>query len=239
MKEYTCTICNNKFKRYAAQVVVKDPTCSRKCQAEKFKISEQYKGKNNPNYKDGKCVKESYCSCGKLKDYRAERCGRCSKRSKPKDVTSWITDEQIIETIKNCSNILEVAKKTGVSAGRVSLLIKLKNIPIDHFQPSSYRPKSVSKIFVIGKKRSSVVRRRIIKDGLLPYKCLKCGLTDRWNGEPLTLDLDHINGNRADNRLENLRFLCPNCHTQTPTSRGRNSKGKKKTLTNDSNNHII
>ena len=231
MKEYTCTICKNKFKRYAGTVKVENPSCSRKCQSEKFKISCKFKGENNPNYKKGIHCHDSYCSCGKIKDYRAEKCGFCAKRSKPKDISSWISDEEIIQTISISSTIWDVSKKLGVSDYRVSCLIKLKNIPIDHFDSCAKRPKSFGKIFIIGKKRSSTVRRAIIKFGLLPYVCLKCGLTDTWNAEPLTLYLDHINGNRADNRLENLRFLCPNCHTQTPTSRGKNSKGKKKALT--------
>jgi hypothetical protein len=60
------------------------------------------------------------------------------------------------------------------------------------------------------------LKRKIIKENLLPYKCSCCGIFD-WLGNPLSLQLDHINGVNNDNRLENLRFLCPNCHTQTPT----------------------
>ena len=49
------------------------------------------------------------------------------------------------------------------------------------------------------------------------YQCSECGLGDEWNGKPIVLQLDHINGIHNDNRYENLRFLCPNCHSQTPT----------------------
>lgn len=57
--------------------------------------------------------------------------------------------------------------------------------------------------------------------------CAICGLGEAWNGMPLTLQLDHVNGVYDDNRLENLRWLCPNCHSQTATFAG---KGKRRTI---------
>ena len=66
------------------------------------------------------------------------------------------------------------------------------------------------------------LKERIIKANLLPYKCAICGNTGEWNGQKLVLQLDHINGNHFDHRKENLRFLCPNCHSQTETFSGKN-----------------
>lgn len=66
------------------------------------------------------------------------------------------------------------------------------------------------------------LKHRLIKSGLLENKCAKCGQLPVWNGEPLVLRLDHFNGINDDNRLENLRLLCPNCDSQTDTFCGRN-----------------
>jgi 5-methylcytosine-specific restriction endonuclease McrA len=65
---------------------------------------------------------------------------------------------------------------------------------------------------------SVVLKRRLISESLLENKCSiqECGLTE-WCGRPIVLVLDHINGVNNDNRLENLRFLCPNCNSQQDT----------------------
>lgn len=65
--------------------------------------------------------------------------------------------------------------------------------------------------------------KRLLSEGIKPHKCEKCGLTD-WNNQPIPLELDHIDGDSYNHQLYNLRFLCPNCHAQTPTHRGRNKR---------------
>ncbi len=67
------------------------------------------------------------------------------------------------------------------------------------------------------------VKSRLLEAGLLQNVCQACGLRE-WLGRPLTMHIDHINGKCNDHRLENLRMLCPNCHSQTPTYGGRNAK---------------
>ncbi len=68
------------------------------------------------------------------------------------------------------------------------------------------------------------LKERLINQNLLEYKCQQCGNIGSHNDKPLVLQLDHINGVNNDNRLKNLRFLCPNCHTQQDTYAAKNIK---------------
>ena len=72
------------------------------------------------------------------------------------------------------------------------------------------------------------LRSYIKRNTVLDYICKKCGNNGIWLGERLTLQIEHINGVGDDNRIENLCYLCPNCHTQTSTYAGKNIKIKKK-----------
>lgn len=68
------------------------------------------------------------------------------------------------------------------------------------------------------------IRERIVNNNLIEYKCEFCGNTGEWMGKTIALQLDHINGICDDHRLENLRWLCPNCHATTETFAGKNNK---------------
>lgn len=81
----------------------------------------------------------------------------------------------------------------------------------------------LAELLVVGRPTTTMghLKKRLLAEGVLPLRCDMCGIQE-WRGQAAPLELDHINGDRSDNRLDNLRLLCPNCHAQTPTYRGRN-----------------
>jgi hypothetical protein len=100
------------------------------------------------------------------------------------------------------------------------------DIDISHMPPHVHWPKGKSppRIKVPAQEifsRIGPVKRRLLLRALtesgVQYKCKECGIGPEWLGKPLTLEVDHVDGNRSNNSKRNLRFLCPNCHTQTPT----------------------
>lgn len=67
---------------------------------------------------------------------------------------------------------------------------------------------------VSGTRQKSHLLRRSLAECGVEYVCVGCGTQDKWNGKPITLEVDHINEDWLDDRKENLQFLCPNCHSQ-------------------------
>jgi Zn finger protein HypA/HybF involved in hydrogenase expression len=179
-------------------------------------------GKNNPNYKHGLHCEINYCVCGKEKDYRSELCKFCSGKE------LQITKEQILEYLSKSKSLLELSKYLNISRQSVTRYIKKYDLDISHFSPGRNRPYRLDQIFCISDTRiNGTVKKFLIENKILEYICSECKCKPIWNNILLVLELDHINGNSLDNRIENLRFLCPNCHSQTDTNKGKNSKKKE------------
>ena len=86
-------------------------------------------------------------------------------------------------------------------------------------------PTPIEELLVInGTMQSFSLKKRLFAAGLKKSKCELCGWAQQAPDGRIPVELDHINGDRHDNRLENLRILCPNCHSLQPTHRGKNKK---------------
>lgn len=88
-----------------------------------------------------------------------------------------------------------------------------------------FKRSTVVEIFVEDSKAGrNVLLKHMLDSFNIEYKCVKCDNDGHWMGEEITLEIDHVNGNHRDNRIENLRLLCPNCHSQTETFNRHKSK---------------
>jgi hypothetical protein len=151
---------------------------------------------------------------------------------------SW-TIEQLEDAVKHSTSIRQVIRKLGLrGAGsnyaQMHKYIEEFALNIDHFKGQAWnkglqlvgKPRlTLDQILVNGSTfQSYKLKQRLIAASLKPSECELCGWAKITPDGRLPLELDHINGNRWDNRLENLRILCPNCHSHTPTYRAKNRK---------------
>lgn len=155
------------------------------------------------------------------------------------DRRTW-TDEELKDAIRSSFSIRKVLIILGLKpiGGNYKTFYKYVDeldIDISHFTGKVWNkgigytvktPKPLEEILVeFSNYSSSKLRQRLVKEEYLENKCYKCGITE-WNSKPISLELEHINGINTDNRIENLTILCPNCHSQTKTYRGRNIKNR-------------
>lgn len=159
---------------------------------------------------------------------------------RPRPIRSW-TDADLITAVRESESLAAVMRRLGYtpSGGMHRYMraqIRRLGLNTDHFRGQGWakgrkRPGTgfrsvpltdvlVADSFYVNNSR---LRRRLVEEGLKSARCEICGL-DEWRGESLPLALDHVNGDHCDNRLENLRILCPNCHALTDTWCGRNRR---------------
>ena len=135
--------------------------------------------------------------------------------------------EQIVQqsySLKEVINKLGYSTSSGRNNSTVKKKIQLFNINTDHFTHKSPVERTEENVFIENSTASqATLRRWYIKGEYTPYICSICNLEPIWQGKELTLILDHINGHNKDNRLENLRWVCPNCNQQLETTGHRAS----------------
>ena len=151
---------------------------------------------------------------------------------------SW-TKEDLIKAVSNSKSTRQVLfnlklVEAGGNYEQVKKYLKLYNIDTKHFTGKAwnkgmkgrYLPITLTKDIL---KRNSnfqsfKLKKRLFIEGIKLPKCEECGWAKKSEDGRIPVELDHINGDRYDNRLENLRVLCPNCHSLKLTHRGRNKK---------------
>lgn len=151
---------------------------------------------------------------------------------------SW-KEQDMINAIKSSVTISDVLRKLNLKVrpgnyDTVNKFINKNNIDISHMTgnktPNKIQAKKPLEEVLVENSNFSrhALKRRLLKENLIKNECEICGQKDKHNDKPLTMVLDHINGINNDNRLENLRMLCPNCNSQTDTFCSREPSEKSK-----------
>lgn len=151
-------------------------------------------------------------------------------------ILAQYSKEELEKIVKTSFSFKEVLKKVGYTtfSGRnnntLRYYLNLYNISYEHFtflNNNSIKRTEENVFCKDSTATQKVLRDWFIKGQYVEYKCSICNI-DKWNEKELTLQLDHIDGNNKNNELSNLRWLCPNCHSQTNTFAGKNLKNKEK-----------
>lgn len=141
---------------------------------------------------------------------------------------------QLKEVVATSCSYAEVSRKIGYKSNNSDIIAKYlmeNNISTEHFTNlrKGYEKRNEQNIFVENSTADQQTLRTWYKKGnYTEYKCSICGQEPEWNGKELVLTLDHINGLNNDDRLENLRWVCPNCDRQLETYGSKNSVRLKK-----------
>lgn len=154
------------------------------------------------------------------------------------------SEQELRDAVKTSGSLRQVLQKLNIVAAGGNYQTTKKRISHYRIDTSHFHGQNWNKGRTLSPKRpieaylcnpakygisSNALRSRLIREGIKEHKCEMCGITE-WNGQPTPIELDHIDGNRYNNTIENLRILCPNCHAQTDTYRGKNiltGKNKK------------
>jgi hypothetical protein len=160
----------------------------------------------------------------------------------------WLISKEELQNLINSSNSLSDVLKffgkenKGSNYRTLKRKIKTENIDIRQLEKNrstksrerrmNRRKKTIDLLIDDSNFSRCHLKKRIINERILENKCYICGQSPSWNGKQLVMVLDHINGKSNDNRIENLRLLCPNCNSQTSTFAGKKNKKNKENVIN-------
>lgn len=167
----------------------------------------------------------------------------------PRTSPIWtISKEELVKVVNKSTSIADVLRNygygtTGASHKILKQRLEADNIDISHIKLGSksnlgrkflhsLTEEEFVKSYLSTDKQSSnsVIKKYVLLYNLIPYVCCNCGNNGIWNNKKISLQLDHINGINYDNTINNLRFLCPNCHSQTDTFGSKNRRKKIKKI---------
>ena len=155
--------------------------------------------------------------CNVIHEKSGKFCSRSCANSRT--FTAETNDKKRNSNLKFYSNFtseerkeLQAQKDTKFDAYARQLRVQQKNLETSWSRPYE-------------EMHQGSLRKRLLHER--NHTCEQCGIGNEYNGKPLSLELDHVDGNSDNNKIENLRILCPNCHSQTPTHRAKNIKYKR------------
>jgi 5-methylcytosine-specific restriction endonuclease McrA len=154
-----------------------------------------------------------------------------------KKYKKWFVKDKVDE--KNFISVCESSESMSKAAAELGLhfnSFKKRALELGCYKPNQAgvglkkeRPKiPIQNIIIEGKQpqyQTYKLKKRLITEGYKQNKCEECGIED-WNNKELNMELDHIDGDRTNHLIENLRIICPNCHAQTSTYRAKNKRHK-------------
>lgn len=139
-----------------------------------------------------------------------------------------VTDSQIIDVARNSHSAAHAASTLGIHFNTFKTRAKKLGVYFTNQSGKGVSKDSGKKIPLTEilkgnhpQYQSNKLRIRLFAEGLKEQKCEECGIVT-WNGKPISFELHHVNGNRTDHTWKNLKILCPICHSQTDSYRGKN-----------------